>query len=121
MKITVVGLGYVGLSNALILAKRNQVIALDLDQKRVDLVNAKQATVEDPDAARLFDEPGLDLRATTDPKDAFSAPKFVIIATPTSYDTETNQFDTSSLISVIKQVETYAPETTIIILSLIHI
>ena len=121
MKITVVGLGYVGLSNAIILAQNNQVVALDVDLDRVDLVNARKPTIEDADADRMFASSDLNLRATTDVEDAFSSPDFVIIATPTSYDLETNQFDTSSVVSVIKQVEAHAPQATIVIKSTIPV
>ena len=121
MKITIVGLGYVGLSNAITLAQNNQVIALDVDPARVELINAKKSTVEDVDADRLLKTVDLNLRGTLNVKDAFDAPDFVIIATPTSYDLETNQFDTSSVISVIEQVATHAPETTIIIKSTIPV
>ena len=121
MRITIVGLGYVGLSNAIILAKKNQVTALDLNQYRVELINAKKATVEDADAELLLKSGNLDLRATTDIEDAFSAPDFVVIATPTSYDPETNEFDTSSVTAVIQQIEAHAPNTTIVIKSTIPV
>lgn len=121
MKITIIGLGYVGLSNAIVLAQNNAVIAMDLDQSRVDLVNAKKATVEDPDADHLFATRDLNLRATTDVAVALSSPDFVIVATPTSYDPNTNQFDTSSVTAVIKQVKTYAPEATVVIKSTIPV
>ena len=121
MKITVVGLGYVGLSNAIILAQNNQVVALDVDLDRVDLVNARKATVEDADADRMFASGNLNLRATTDVEDAFSSPDFVLIATPTSYDLETNQFDTSSVVSVINQIKAHAPQATIVIKSTIPV
>lgn len=121
MRITIIGLGYVGLSNALILAQNHHVIALDLDQSRVDLLNAKKTTVEDPDADRLLAKKCLDLQATTNVKQALASPDYVIIATPTSYDPNTNQFDTSSVVSVIKQVETYAPNATVVIKSTIPV
>lgn len=121
MKISVVGLGYVGLSNAIILAQNNLVRALDLDPSRVDLINNKKATVDDKEADHLLATRELELSATTDIEEALTEADFVLIATPTSYDPETNQFDTSSVVSVIEQVEKYAPESTIVIKSTIPV
>lgn len=94
---------------------------MDLDPHRVDLVNANKATVEDPDADHLLATRALNLKATTDVKVAFAKPDFVIIATPTSYDPDTNQFDTSSVNTVIQQVKTHAPQATIVIKSTIPV
>ena len=121
MKISIVGLGYVGLSNAIVLAQNNQVRALDLDQSRVDLINDKKPTVEDKEADHVMATRELDLHATTNIEEALEGAEFVLIATPTSYDPATNQFDTSSVVSVIKQVEKYAPESTIVIKSTIPV
>lgn len=121
MKIAVVGLGYVGLSNAMILAQNNQVIAMDIDQHRINLINQGRPTVEDLDATNLFESRKLDLRATVCPNEAFLGSDFIIVATPTSYDTETNQFDTSSVISVLEQASQIAPEATVVIKSTIPV
>lgn len=121
MKIAIVGLGYVGLSNAVILSQKHEVVALDVDQSRVDQINAGQATVEDEDASRLLASGKLNLRATLEPRDAFVGADFILIATPTSYDPDTNQFDTSSVVSVIQGVATLSPKTVIVIKSTIPV
>ena len=121
MKITIVGLGYVGLSNAVVLSQNNQVVALDLDPVRVDKINAKIATVEDPEAEQMLATCDLNLRATLDAQDAMSGADFVLIATPTSYDPKTNQFDTSSVVAVIESVKEHAPEATVVIKSTIPV
>lgn len=121
MKITIVGLGYVGLSNAVVLSQNNQVVALDLDPVRVDKINAKIATVEDPEAEQMLATRDLNLRATLDAQDAMSGADFVLIATPTSYDPKTNQFDTSSVVAVIESVKEHAPEATVVIKSTIPV
>jgi len=121
MKIAVVGLGYVGLSNAIILAQNHEVVAIDLDETRVRQINANEATVDDVDARLMLSSGTLNLRATTDPQDALKGSTFVLIATPTSYDPKTNQFDTSSVISVIEQVQKIEPDATIIIRSTIPV
>ena len=97
MKITVVGLGYVGLSNAVLLAQQSTVVALDIDTGRVAAVNARQSPIEDADIARFLAERDLDLTATTDPRQALEGADFAIVATPTNYDPRTNGFDTSSV------------------------
>ena len=121
MKIAVVGLGYVGLSNAIVLAKNNSVIALDVDSKRVELLNSRKPTVEDPEAERVLKESKLDLAATTNVKKALGKADFVIIATPTNYDPETNEFDTSSVVSVIEQVKIHAPNAYVVIKSTVPV
>jgi len=121
MKIAVVGLGYVGLSNALILAQNHEVVALDLDEDRVNLINEGKATVEDAVADLMLKTRELNLRATLSAEDALSESDFVLIATPTSYDPETNQFDTSSVRAVIKLARTHARHAAIVIKSTIPV
>ncbi len=121
MKIAIVGLGYVGLSNAVILAQKHEVVAVDLDPDRVALINAGKPTVEDSEAARMLASGHLNLRATVDTQDAFVGADFILIATPTSYDADTNQFDTSSVVSVIKDVQNISPTSTIVIKSTIPV
>lgn len=121
MKIAIAGLGYVGLSNAILLAQHNEVFAFDIDQNRVDLLNRREATVEDAVGEKMLREEALNLTATTNVEDAISGAKFVLIATPTSYDTVTNQFDTSSVETVIGYVAQYAPEATIVVKSTIPV
>lgn len=121
MKITVVGLGYVGLSNAIVLAQKNKVVALELDKLKVDKINSGIPTVDDAEAEKMLASGGLDLRATTEASDAIIGSSFVLIATPTSYDPKTNEFDTSSVISVMSKVRDYAPDATIVIKSTIPV
>lgn len=121
MKIAIAGLGYVGLSNAILLGQNNQVFALDVDQSRVDMLNRKEATVEDGVGEKMLREVPLDITATIDVALAIKGAEFVLIATPTSYDTLTNQFDTSSVETVIGYAAEHAPEATIIIKSTIPV
>ncbi|MEP4053448.1 MAG: nucleotide sugar dehydrogenase [Litorimonas sp.] len=121
MKIAIAGLGYVGLSNAILLGQHNAVFALDVDQARVDMLNRKEATVEDGVGEKMLREAALDITATTDVALAMKNADFVLIATPTSYDTATNQFDTSSVETVIWYACQHAPKSTIIIKSTIPV
>ena len=100
-KITVVGSGYVGMSLAVLLAQHNDVTILDIDTSRVDRVNAKQSTVVDNDIGSFLTEKELCLMATIDKQAAYKDASFIIVATPTNYDPETNRFDTSSVDSVV--------------------
>ena len=121
MKIAVVGLGYVGLSNAVILARHNEVVALDLDARRVESVNQRRSPVVDGELEDYLASKPLDLRATTDPADAYAGASFVVIATPTDYDPKTNYFNTSSVESVITDVRSHAPQATIIVKSTVPV
>lgn len=120
-KIAVAGLGYVGLSNAILLAQHNDVVAIDLSEDRVAMVNARQSPILDPDCSTYLTRHALRLRATLDPDDAYGDADFVIIATPTNYDPVTNRFDTSSVEAVVAQVVTLAPDAVIIIKSTIPV
>ncbi|MDB4106648.1 nucleotide sugar dehydrogenase [Alphaproteobacteria bacterium] len=100
-KITVVGTGYVGMSMAVLLAQHNAVTALDIDRARVDLLKDGKSTVKDIQIEQYLQEIPLSLQATTDPATAYEGADFIIVATPTDYDPETNNFDTSSVESVI--------------------
>ncbi|MDA8544981.1 nucleotide sugar dehydrogenase [Alphaproteobacteria bacterium] len=102
-KITVVGTGYVGMSMAALLGQHNEVIALDIDSARVALINQGKSTVVDADIQEFLDGRELYITATMDKKEAYEEAEFIIIATPTDYDPETNCFDTSSVESVIEQ------------------
>ncbi len=104
MNIVVVGLGYVGLSNAALLARNHPVVAVDIDAGRVDLVNARKSPIIDAELEELLASGTLDLVATTDPAGAYRAADFVIVATPTDYDPAFNTFDTSSVEAVIRDV-----------------
>ena len=103
-RIAVAGLGYVGLSNAILLAQKNRVTALDIDPARVAAVNDRRSPIQDADCADFLASRALDLTATTDPAAAYAGANVVVIATPTDYDPETNRFDTSSVERVIADV-----------------
>lgn len=102
-RITVVGLGYVGMASAVLLAQRHHVTALDIDPRRVARVNAGASTVEDRDITALLRRGELSIHATTDPTHAFTGADFILIATPTNYDSERDAFDTTTVESIIDQ------------------
>jgi len=121
MKIAVAGLGYVGLSNAVLLAQKNDVAAIDVDQSRVAAVNARKSSIEDDDITDFLATRKLSLSATTDPSIAYGEADFVIIATPTNYDPRTNHFDTSSVEAVARQAHEISPKAVIIIKSTVPV
>lgn len=121
LKITVVGLGYVGLSNAVLLAQHNPVRALEVNAARADLVNKDQSPIEDADISDFLTNRTLDLQATTDPVTAMTGADFIIVATPTNYDSQTNRFDTSSVEQVIGQARHLAPDATIVVKSTVPV
>lgn len=104
IKIAIAGTSYVGLSNAIFLSQHNEVMAVDLIPEKVDMINAKKSPIVDTDISEHLSNHLLNLTATTDASLAYEDADYVIIATPTNYDTETNYFDTSSVESVIEQV-----------------
>ncbi|QYK11186.1 nucleotide sugar dehydrogenase [Shewanella mangrovisoli] len=120
MNIVVVGMGYVGLSNAVLLAQQNHVVAIDLMPERVALVNARKPTVADSLIEEYLQHKALNLSATTDKK-AVKEADFVIIATPTDYDPQTNYFNTQSVERVAKEVLALNPDTTIVIKSTVPV
>ncbi len=121
MKIAVAGMGYVGLSNAVLLAQNHEVLALDVDPVRVDVINAGRSPIEDPDLESYLRDAQLNLRATLDPDEAYAGATFVIVATPTDYDPDANFFDTSSVEAVIHQVRAIEPSATIVVKSTIPV
>lgn len=121
MKIAVAGLGYVGLSNAILLAQHNTVVAIDVDENRVAAINDRRSTIEDPLTEGYLADHALDLTATTDAVAAMTGADYIVVATPTNYDPKTNLFDTSSVEQVIAQARTVSPEATIIIKSTIPV
>ena len=118
-KITVVGSGYVGLSLAVLLAQHNQVVVLDVDRARVNQVNAKQSTVADAEIEAFLEKKELDITATLDKRSAYQGSSFVVVATPTNYDTD--QFDTSSVDEVVEDVLGLNSKAIVVIKSTIPI
>ena len=121
MKIAVAGTGYVGLSNAIILAQHNKVYAVDVVPSKVDLINSKKSPIVDKEIEEYLKTKSLDLIATIDGDSAYCESNLVIIATPTNYDSKTNKFDTSSVDSVIEQVKRVNPNAWIIVKSTVGV
>lgn len=121
MKIAVAGVGYVGLSNAVLLSQYNHVVAFDISKERVDMVNGRISPIVDDEIERYLKEKELDIVATTNAEEAFSDAEFVIVSTPTDYDPNKSYFDTSSVESVIETVLTVNPSATIVIKSTVPV
>ena len=121
MKIAIVGLGYVGLSNAVLMARKHDVTAVDISAGRVAMVAAGQSPIVDPDVSDMLRRPGLTLTATTDAAAAYRDATFVVIATPTNYDPRTDRFDTTTVEAVIAQASAVNPAATIVIRSTIPV
>ncbi len=121
MKIGIAGLGYVGLSNAILLAQHHEVVAFDVVQEKVDLVNAGKSPIVDKECSEYLAKGTLNLKATTDPVVAYSDADFVIIATPTNYDVDSNAFDTSTVERVIETVKEINPNAVMVIKSTIPV
>jgi len=121
MKIAVAGTGYVGLSNAVLLAQNNEVIAVDVIQSKVDLINSKKSPIVDKEISEYLESKKLNLKATTDGENAYKNADYIIISTPTNYDSEKNFFDTSSIESVLKLIKKVNSKAIIVIKSTIPV
>ncbi|KAA6133385.1 nucleotide sugar dehydrogenase [Cupriavidus cauae] len=121
MKIAVAGAGYVGLSNAILLAQHNEVVALDLDTARVQQINDRISPIADDEIESYLKCAPLRLRATVNPAIAYEDAEFVIVATPTNYDPQSNYFDTSSVETVVREVRALNPEAVVIIKSTVPV
>ncbi len=121
MKIVVVGTGYVGLSLAVILAQHHEVVAVDIDEAKVGLIGRGTSPISDPEIEEYLRDRALNLTATTDARAAYEGARFVVVATPTDYDTRSNYFDTSSVESVVAEVVAVAPQAAVVIKSTVPV
>ena len=121
MKIAVAGMGYVGISNAILLAQNNEVAALDVIEKKVKMLNNRKSPIVDEEIEKYLTEKNLNLKATLDVREAFKGAEFIVIATPTNYDEDRNYFDTSSVEDVIQKAIEIEPTATIVIKSTVPV